>query len=230
MPADLPTNGSGADRYDSAEQLFNQAKFVLDDEIRFAESLKSSRNALGAVLLALIGLGLFKIDIWGDPEERLRVAAWGLWCIRVSAFGAAGCLGIGFFWLYTERPVFLGRKKRANMWPKPVGFQKRKKGAAVAVLDLDNRWRRALEKSDPTLVMRIRARMYATAYERLTEANRRVRYRIEIGKRWIFGGFVLLLVGLVAYTWMIKVNDDPPETPNGPNHQGREEQAEAANG
>jgi len=186
----------------SAKVLVDQAKYLLDDEIRYADSLKSTRRSLGALLLALIGLGLIKVDLFASPEEVLIVSPWGLWVIRIISVAAACSMVIAFYWLYTERPaLFIGRQAKHARQTKVQ--RDHGKGAALSVLDLDSDWRRKLEKAEDAIVQAAYARGLAIAYERLSAANRRVRYRIEVGKRWVFAGFLLLLASLGLYTWSI---------------------------
>ncbi len=200
---------------ESANQLLEQAKFVLDDGVRYAGTLKATRNTLGAVLFAVIGLGLFRIHFGEPPESVSAFPKWAVWTLKIGFTFVAGCLIIGSYYLYTDKPWKIRKKKGQNEPPSTSSRSDHQRdpqsGSAIATLDLNDDIRMKLELADPADVARVRARMYSLAYEKITHANRRVRNRIEVGKFCILLGFWVFILLAIAYAWLLSIDSNDKE-------------------
>jgi len=204
-----PMSGDPADpmpeeRYQSSLLLFEQAKYLLDDEIGYAESLRSARKTIGGLLVIAIGVGLFQMDLFGAEGERLLVPPAALWSIRLLLTAAVVLLAWGAYLLYSERPLKAPKPRRdSGSKPDRPGdlFEGGKSTAALAVLDIDQSHLETLQDASPIMVLRVKTILLRRAYSRLARANRRVRYRLESGKHLIFAGFLLILIAFLVYFW-----------------------------
>lgn len=196
-------------RCESASLLLDQTRYLLDDELNFAEVLRGSRKTISGLLLIVIGIGFFRMDLFGDKEQVPLIPVWAIWTIRSLFTLATFMILYGTWKLYSDRPI---RYKEVEDKVLP-GLEKGKTSASLSVLDLERHYRKILEECQPYYVMRVKNLIYGLAYRRLARANRRVRYRVESGKKWIFLGLILVFLGFLFYIWTVgeglpKLNTD----------------------
>jgi len=194
-------------KLESCRQVLEQAEYLLEDEIRYSGTLRASRNTVSTLLLIVVGIGLFQMDLFGGSSDTLRVELWALWTIRALMSGATALVLLGVYWLYTERPRQRKHDEEIASNPilRPQPFQSGNATAALAVLHVNRDLRERMETRDEAYAVRIRTRILGIAYERLVAKNRRVRYRIEVGRRWLFSGVVVLFSAFLVYLWGLKV-------------------------
>ena len=187
----------------SSREVLEQTLFLLNDEISYSETLRSSRNTIASLLAVLLGLGIFKVELWGAPGEVRKVDSGSLLVIRACLTGAVLCSLVGVLYLFTERPGRAAVSKEENENPvlKPANFQRNESSAAMAVMFLKPKFRKRIEEMPPNLAIKVRTRIAEIAYDRLSRKNRRVRYRIELGRRWLLGSLAFVMVAFVTYLW-----------------------------
>jgi len=177
----------------SAEYLYQQSEYLLNDEISYAASLRDARKTASGLLIIIIGIGLFRFEMFRAPGTIPTVPVWASAVIRVLFVFALGLLGAGGYWIYTERP----------MW-KELRRTEQSGGSALSVLHLDAPTVKRLELTRPVDVLLWRTSTMRLAYERLRERNRRVRRRIAGGMAFVFTGFVLVFAAFVLYTVTVR--------------------------
>ncbi|MEM7623156.1 MAG: hypothetical protein AAF235_08115 [Planctomycetota bacterium] len=189
--------------HESARQMLEQAEFLLRDEIKYADTLKASRNNVAGLTSLVLGIGLFQIEIRGNPSDVLLVEHWALWGIRICMTAAVAALAIGILYLFTNQPgkPVTARDLRDNPSLGPHKYQKTKATAALAVFDLKEDSLKQLEDAEPEVAIRVRTRLTRLSYDRLVQKNRSVRYRVELGRRWVLLAFVFVLAAFLVYLW-----------------------------
>ena len=187
-----------AELLESSRLLFEQAKYLLDDEIGYAESLRETRKTTSTLLAIVLGLGFFKITFFGSEKDLvLLVPVWAYYLSATILTLAVAVLLYGAWLLFSERSFrFLPPPPRHAL---EIG----KSSAALAVLDIDRPYRKALEQSSPLFTVRVKTLVLQLAYNRLATANRRVRYRIDLGRKAIFLGLGMVFFAFLLYLWTI---------------------------
>lgn len=213
--ADEPTSPdhvSDEQQYQSSLLVFEQAEYLLNDEIGYATALRTQRRTLSGLLAIVIGLGIFRFDLFGSIEDQPLVPEWALWTIRILITIAIPLIIYGTWSLYSERPII----EADEIEPESPVLEDGKSSAALCVLDLERKYRKTLEQAPPLLTIRARTLILSVAYRRLSRANRRVRYRIQRGKKALFLGMIVVFSVFVLYTWTSGVAhgcDKGTETP-----------------
>ena len=105
--------------------------------------------------------------------------------------------------LYTDRP--LGYEKRHAPEHEYPALEKGKGTAALAILDLNQRFWKIFQNADPLLTLRARTLIFGVAYRRLAKANRRVRNRIDRGRTLIFFALVIVFIAFLTYIWGVSI-------------------------
>lgn len=187
----------------SADSLHSQALFLLEDEIAYASSLRDSRKTAATLIALLVGVGIFKIDVFRQPGQELAIEAWAWWVIRLLVTAAIGFMLAGTYHIYTER----GLSKEFE-GPGEVP----KKGAALSILLLPQAVLQEYQEKSPLDVMRMRTDGIRVAYSRLRDSNRRVRKRIALGVVLVILGLALVLAGFGLYVWTVRVTVRPAIT------------------
>ncbi|MEL6797310.1 MAG: hypothetical protein AAFO89_10885 [Planctomycetota bacterium] len=194
--------GGKQDREASCRSVLEQTEFLLRDEISYSNTLRGSRNAVAGLLSLILGAGLFQIELRG-PSEPVQVAPWAFWTIRLLLTAAIGLTCFGIYFLFTEQPGAKARQREEDEHPvlRPHRFQKGSASAALAVLHLRDDFRRRIEGMPTESAIKARTRMLSIAYERLARKNRRVRFRIEVARRFLFVALLLVLASFLSYLW-----------------------------
>lgn len=206
-------NPNKDDEYKSSELLYEQAEYLLNDEIHYANTLRLQRSTTAGLLVVIVGIGLFRFELFVDKDATLPIATFPLFLISVLFTFAAILITAGTWVLFSERPII----KRAKDREKSVEadpddgespfihrqLSEGKSSAALAVLNLHRHYRKLLEGADPVMVIRARTLILKVAYKRLAAANRRVRYRIEKGQGLLFSGLVVVFIAFLVYIWAI---------------------------
>lgn len=195
---------------ESAKLLYNQAEFLLNDEIRFAAALRMQRSTTATLLVVVVGIGLFRISFYGTRDDILLIPTWAMFA-TATLFSLAAMFVLSGTWnLFSERPLIgsdpalaLDKGEIAHVHS---ALASGKSDAALSVLHLSRRHRKILERASPLIVVRAQAMILRVAYERLAAANRRVRYRIERGRSHLLVGLALVFVAFVLYFWSIAIH------------------------
>ena len=206
------------EQLESSKLVLEQAQFLLEDEIGYATALRTQRRTLSGLLAIVIGLGVFRIDLYGSPDDVPLLPSWSILFIRILLVVAVFFILWGTWSLYSERPVShdgsAAPREGDPERPSRVPLLEEGKGsAALCVLDLDRKYRRTLEKARPLDTVRARTLILGVAYDRLATANRRIRYRIQKGKVRLFVSMILLLGAFLLYSWTLGERDGLQEAP-----------------
>lgn len=179
---------SSDDEYRSATLLFEQAKYLLDDEIQYAHSLREGRRTAAGLVLIVIGIGLFRINLY-DDSASLAVPHWAAMAIRLIMIAAYAALLVGVYLIHTERRVLRELLPRASQ-----------RGGALSVLHLTDRVLDDFRIRPPIEVLSMATDGLRLSYRRLRDANRRVRRRIVSGTCSVFVGLFLVFCAFAIYT------------------------------
>ena len=186
--------------------MHDQAEMLLGDELGYVSRLRASRNATTALLVVIAGVGVFKVDLFGDPNDQLLlIGPKTLNLVRGLLTIGLICILVGLFKLNRDRSTLSERQKREAGSIRKFKFERGRWGAAMAVMDLKDAYLRGLEQDDPVKVLRFKTRVMMAAFERLARANRMARSRIERGRRWIISGITLLFAAMIVYLWSTRV-------------------------
>lgn len=192
--------------YRSSKLMHDQAEMLLGDELGYVSRLRASRNATTALLVVIAGVGVFKVDLFGDPNDQLLlIGPKTLNLVRGLLTIGLICILVGLFKLNRDRSTLSERQKREAGSIRKFKFERGRWGAAMAVMDLKDAYLRGLEQDDPVKVLRFKTRVMMAAFERLARANRMARSRIERGRRWIISGITLLFAAMIVYLWSTRV-------------------------
>ncbi|MFM9957685.1 MAG: hypothetical protein ACKVZJ_06395 [Phycisphaerales bacterium] len=185
---------SDDDLLKSAQSLHDQALFLLEDEISYANALRESRKTATTLIALMVGVGIFKLDLYRDPGQELAVPPVAWWWIRACFCSALLGVLLGAYFIYTERG-----------WDREFSQTSDggKKGGALSILFLSPTVLKEYHEKGPIEVMRMRTDGIRFAYSRLRDANRRVRKRIAIGTMLVILSLAFVLVGFVLYVWMV---------------------------
>lgn len=191
----------------TAESLHDQAQYLLDDEIGYATSLRDSRKTAAGLLIVVIGIGIFRFDLYRPKDHVLVVPEWAAWVIRILFLMGIVIVSCGAYLIYTERPIFREFQKSQNG---------SKGGGALSILFLRQSVLKQFQDKPPLQVMNMRTTGLRLAYSRLRDANRRVRIRLARGTACVFVGLAFVMVAFGMYTLSVKLNverrqDDPNE-------------------
>lgn len=187
MPGDEElTSEQRAERLRSAELVHEQAEYLLNDEIGYAAALRDSRKTASGLLAIMIGVGIFRIDLYRSADHVLAIGPWWAIVVRACFVLSVVFVAIGAFLIFTERNPF--RKKTSI------------NGAALSILFLKPEIVKQLHLAPPHKVLRIRTEGLRLAYTRLRDSNRRIRRRIESGTACVLVGVFFVLLGFVLYT------------------------------
>lgn len=173
--------------------LHDQIEYLLDDQVSYADSLRDSRRTAGGLLLLVIGIGIFRFDLFRPESHVLVVPVWSAWVIR--AFVALALLAFlaGAYFIYSERAFHHEFRKKTKG-----------SGGALSVLYLRQKVLDDFRgKQSPTETMKMKTDGLRLAYTRLRDANRRVRQRIAIGTLLLFLGLGCLSVAFGLYTFTV---------------------------
>ena len=193
-----------------AEQdLFEHAKFVWDEEIAYAETLRTRRNLYGTGLALVAGLGIFRLDPLISEDQVFVVSAPG-WraFILILIFFSLFVFLMGGFRLYTSgsptaqetaileklKLVPTSRSKRGRPLPK-----RRRVPRASSLLVLRSDVEEALLVADTATAKVIRAKNLQIATRLLRESNRRVSNRIRSAGLYIGLGYTSLVIAVAVY-------------------------------
>lgn len=174
--------------------MHEQAEYLLNDEIAYAESLRATRRTLSTLLLVVVGVGIFRFDLFRQADEVLAVPVWAAWTIRVVFVVAFLAFVSGVYFVYTERGLL--REFRPST---------ERTGAALSVLYLRQDVLDEFMERPPLDVLRMRTEGLRLAYRRLRASNRRVRRRLASGTALLLAGLFLVLLGFVLYTFAVEV-------------------------
>jgi hypothetical protein len=191
-------------RVEQAKLLYEQAEYLLNDEIGFANSLRDTRRTSAGLVAVVVGIGIFRLDLFGSMSGELRLSAWIVLSICGLLTIAAGFILGGLWLIYTDRPIGYRKKMERDLerdGHEVPTLEQGKGSAALAVLDIDSRWRRILRKAEPSLVYQAKAFIFGLAYRRLAKANRRVRERIIRGRTLVFWALICVMLAFVLYIW-----------------------------
>lgn len=176
----------------TAELLHDQAQYLLNDEISYAASLKDSRKTASGLLILVVGIGIFRFEMYRPAAHVSTVPAGWSDVIRWLFFVALCLLGYGGYRIYTERPLW------KEFWRNP-----KSSGSALSVLNLRQEVLESFQAKTPLETMRMKTDGLRLAYTRLRDANRRVRARITSGTSFVFSGLLLVLLAFGVYTFTV---------------------------
>lgn len=185
---------------ESVRVLFDLHKFLLEDQVHLAETLRNARRTASALLLILVGFGLFKVETFSSVEEKTVL-------IRSLISAAIGCFLVGAFYLFTERSVIWSLWKAIKRYAKrttvPVNS-----GLALSRLRLTSDEIVAQSKLDPTECLLVRATEFSDSYEALKSSNYRVRARLGLGTIYLLLGISLAFAAFLVYLWTVGSTDE----------------------
>jgi hypothetical protein len=184
---------------DAVAELQTAALYALEKELSVRANLRETRKTISAILALIIGIGFFRVDIHRRPDE-VTVVPFAALCFIRGFFTLALILMVpGVWYLFTERGVKHETERAANT------------GSALSELTVPDDLLARLAGMDKAQAMWIRTKALRLAYERLVEANARVRRRVYVGLYWLLGSLLLALIGFTVYLWTIRAASDVPQ-------------------
>jgi ABC-type multidrug transport system fused ATPase/permease subunit len=228
--------------YKTALLIDERQRMLWDDAVQYASALREYRKVVASLLLVLIGIGIFRIELFRSPGEELVIATRPLFWIKVLFTAVIACFTLSAYFMFTERreirPRLGGllhiigtklrsrtRQYRAARKVVRICFHLRRwlrgnpsefSGRAISELELSSDEAEIKEHydADPTETLRDRTDALAWAYDRLVESNTRVRKRLGLSTFLLFLAFVLVFGAFLVYTWSIDTG-----IPVGANHE-----------
>lgn len=205
----------------AAEATYEHVRMLWDNQVDCAKDLTEKRKNLSAMMAILLGLGLFRLQLFRRQDEVLAVPGWAASCVLASSVLAMLAFTIGGYLLYTQRPncrrsmlwlywearrwvAYLIKLARANkdspaatLGPHPPTLW-----PAGRVLDLTlpddedlNDW----FLQPPLVVIQTRTQRLRNAYITLRARNNRVAKRLREALFFLFAGFFMVFVALGMY-------------------------------
>lgn len=176
----------------SAESLHDHAKFLLEDQINYATSLRDTRKTISTLLAVIVGIGVFRLEFTKNPGDITIIQAGSLLAIRILFTAAVILFGIGGYFLYAERGIL-------------SEFGRTRSGGALSCLHFNATSFAQFEELPPFLVMRIRTRSLRLAYELLKASNLRVRRRLLYGWMFQYTGLATVFLSFLIYFWTMRL-------------------------
>ncbi|TVQ50292.1 MAG: hypothetical protein EA377_14445, partial [Phycisphaerales bacterium] len=214
-----------SDSYKTALLIDERQRMLWDDAVQYASALREYRKVVASLLLVLIGIGIFRIELFRPPGEELAIDAQSLFWIKVLFSVVIACFILSAYFMFTERREIRPRLGEllhivgARLRGRPrvprnaarICFRLRRRlrgdpselsGRAISELELssDEAEIEALYQSDPTATLRERTEALTWAYDRLVESNRRVRKRLGLSTFLLFLAFTLVFGTFLVYT------------------------------
>lgn len=214
----------------SDEHVYEQIRMLWDDQVAYAQSLREGRRTMSSLLLVIVGIGIFRMELFRAPEATVPTVGEGaLLGIRVCFTVAIVCFLLAAYFMYTERAQIMERwseraltelRRRvryAMYWarastPADLGRLRELKkpipapftGRAISSLELTSEEVDDLFIKHPTDVRRDQINRLRIAYEHLAAANLRVRSRLGRGGFFVAIAYVAVFLGFLMYNWSIR--------------------------
>ncbi len=213
----------------SDEHVYEQIRMLWDDQVAYAESLREGRKTMSSLLLVMVGIGIFRMELFREPGSTVPTVSEGaLLGIRVCFTVAIMSFLLAAYFMFTERAQHVERwlgYGLTNVWrraryavhwarastpadlsrlrdlerPTPPPFT----GRAISSLELDSEEIDDLFIKHPTEVRRDQINRLRIAYEHLATANLRVRSRLGRGGFFLAIAYCAVFLGFLMYNWSI---------------------------
>ncbi|MCL4741490.1 MAG: hypothetical protein KJZ54_04730 [Phycisphaerales bacterium] len=220
-----PDGGDADDALDTAHQVYQHVRLLWEEEAAFAKDLVDKRKTFSTILTILVGLGLFRVQLYRRADEVMVLGPCAALAIKILSVIALVFFALGVWWLYTQRPVVRGGCRRAwhevrrwgrYLWQLARSGDNEERGrtkpdslppdpwprgrAIEAVLPEDE------ELADwfvltPLQTAQSRTAQLREAYRSLRVQNQRVYARLRAALASLMAGFLLVLAILFGYTW-----------------------------
>lgn len=158
------------------------------DEIEYAETLRERRKLYTTLLILIVGLGVFRIELYGDPSDLRVVPGWTVWCVKACIILAMPCLFL------SVRKLFKGGSvKKSSDYTKT---------RASEFIDLSQDEVEALHQGEihPESALMLKTLRIREATEHLAAANRAVSENLKAGAFRLFLSCLLLMTAVLLYT------------------------------
>ncbi|HRQ73585.1 MAG TPA: hypothetical protein PLU35_11205 [Phycisphaerales bacterium] len=218
-----PTGSPAA--FDTANQVYQHVRLLWEEEAAFAEDLVEKRKTFSTILTILVGLGLFRVQLYRRADEVMVLGPWAALIIKVLAVVALSFFALGVWWLYTQRPIVRGGCRRVwheslrwgrYLWrlarsgdneererakPDSLPPPPWPRGRAIEAVLPDNEELDDWFVLTPLQAAQARTAQLREAYRSLRVQNQRVYARLRAALASLMAGFLLVLAILFVYTW-----------------------------
>lgn len=209
------------------EEIEKCVQFLWNDQEEFARGLVERRKVLSAVLAVIVGLGIFRVDLYRTPTEvavvgdTMLVVVKGLITVSLLGFGLGGYLlfthkstartflkWLGrycreYFWMLLRkaRSETLQEAETHTMGKVALPEMTRLRSSSLVIPDHESvtMWVK-LDESEARL-MRLERQL--AAYRELRDRNSRIAFRLRQSIAFLFAGFFFAFWAVVSYLWSL---------------------------
>lgn len=211
----------------SAQLVCEHVAALWDDQVTLAGTLIEKRKNLSTMVAVLVGLGVFRFQIWRRSSEIIIVSPEGLLILKVTTALALLAFAGGLYFLYTQRPYVrrfslwcfdwicvlikycyhLGRAKsqaEADNIKLVAPKERWSRGRAIHILLPDKELLDDWLALTPDDIYVERAKRWRQAYRSLKAQNKRVSSRLQSALFLFLIGIFLVFLSFGVYLWTME--------------------------
>ncbi|MBO6740281.1 MAG: hypothetical protein JJ916_10510 [Phycisphaerales bacterium] len=160
-----------------------------DDEVEYAETLRDRRKMYTTLLALIVGLGVFKIELYADPKFIQVKPDITIGFVKTFIFFAVICLITSVHYLFKG-----GTIRKAS------GYTKTR---ASEYADISNDEVKALHQGEihPESALMLKTQLRRLATYELAQANRTVSEHLKMGAFWLGATFLCLVLATMSDTF-----------------------------